>query len=143
MNPRRSAKEVRDPKQWYELLRSMEQAIAETRSMARTLGANEVPFSDWDPAFLTAWVRLLHEAGDAISAADVDDVRRVSEHLGNFAAEFDGRDQRAWPFYGALITNLHNTLDAMESVAEANPIGADARQLIRPRLPIDRTNRNE
>jgi hypothetical protein len=28
-----------------------------------------------------------------------------------------------WPVYGALIINLRNIVDAMDEVAEANPIG--------------------
>ena len=34
-----------------------------------------------------------------------------------------------WPVYGALIINLRNIIDAMDVVAEANPIGGS-------RLPL-------
>ena len=44
MTPR-SAGEFRDPAQWHGLLHRMEQAVAETRSMARTLGAPADPAS--------------------------------------------------------------------------------------------------
>ena len=36
MNPRRAAGELKDPKQWIDLLRRSDQAVAEIRSMART-----------------------------------------------------------------------------------------------------------
>ena len=39
MNPRRRARDVRDPQGWRDLLRRMEQAVAEVRSLARTWGA--------------------------------------------------------------------------------------------------------
>ena len=42
MNPRRSARELRDPHRSRALLRRMEQAVADTRSMARTLGYHVV-----------------------------------------------------------------------------------------------------
>ena len=63
MNPRRRARDVRDPQGWRDLLRRMEQAVAEVRSLARTWGAEldrgEVP----DAEFLDPWSRLLGEAG--------------------------------------------------------------------------------
>src|SRR5688572_16896105 len=51
MNPRRSASEFRDPQQWHGLLHRMEQAVAETRSMARTLAAPSTPREVWEAPF--------------------------------------------------------------------------------------------
>ena len=47
MNPRRSARQVKDPKQWRGLLHRMEQAVAETRSLARTLGSQQAHRETW------------------------------------------------------------------------------------------------
>ena len=55
-NPRRSAREVRDPHEWRELMHRMEQVLAETRSLAHTWaragptargGARPSPYRGW------------------------------------------------------------------------------------------------
>ena len=56
MNPRRSARPMRDPKQWHGLLRRMEQAVAETRSLARTLGSQQAHRETWGAAFADPWI---------------------------------------------------------------------------------------
>lgn len=47
MNPRRSARQVRDPRTWHQLLWRMEQGVAETRSMARTLAGQSDHRETW------------------------------------------------------------------------------------------------
>lgn len=140
MNPRRSAGPVRDPQQWYGLLRRMEQAIAETRSMARTLGAQLRERSStaqpWDPPFRIAWAVLLREAGAAASDADPDAIRDVRSRLERLVDELSAADglTSQWPVHGALVINLRNILDAMDEVAVLNPLG-------QPPAVIDRLRR--
>lgn len=131
MNPRRSAAEVRNPKRWYRLLRRMEQAIAESRSMLRTLGHERSSRDDWEEPFRTRWVRLLREAGQAISDADPDRIVELWGELDELVDQLGALEPRPrlWPVYGALAINLRNVLDAMDDVAEANPLG-------RPPLPL-------
>jgi uncharacterized membrane protein YccC len=136
MNPRRSARELRDPQRWRALLRRMEQAVADTRSMARTLGYHAAIRDRWHPDFHERWPRLLAEAGEAIAAADPRAIRATRERLNALVDEVgdDTTPPAQWPVYGALIINLRNTLDAMDEVAAANPLD-------QPPLPGDRLRR--
>lgn len=131
MNPRRSARELRDPQQWRGLLRRMEQAVAETRSMARTLGYHSASRGLWHPVFRDRWPLLVGDAGRAIADADPRAIRETRERLSSLVEEVGAVDPSStqWPVYGALIINLRNTLDAMDEVAAANPLG-------QPPLPI-------
>jgi uncharacterized membrane protein YccC len=135
MNPRRSAGEFRDPAQWHGLLHRMEQAVAETRSMARTLGAPANPREQWDAPFDEAWSALLTATGRAITDADADAIRAVRERLDGLVREVDARDAHSpqWPVHGALVINLRNILDAMDEVAAANPLDTPPRPLDRVR----------
>jgi uncharacterized membrane protein YgaE (UPF0421/DUF939 family) len=131
MNPRRSARGLRDPRQWRALLRRMEQAVAETRSMARTLGYHSAGRAQWHPVFRERWPVLVGDAGRAIADADPQAIREIRERLSSLVEEVGAVDPSSthWPVYGALIINLRNTLDAMDEVAAANPLG-------QPPLPI-------
>ena len=124
MNPRRRARDVRDPQGWRDLLRRMEQAVAEVRSLARTWGAEldrgEVP----DAVFLEPWTRLLGEAGRATCDADAEALHGVRRGLDGLIDTLSARGDTTarWPVHGALIVNLRNILDAMDEVAAANPM---------------------
>jgi uncharacterized membrane protein YgaE (UPF0421/DUF939 family) len=124
MNPRRRARDVRDPQGWQDLLRRMEQAVAEVRSLARTWGAEldrgEVPDAD----FLEQWSSLLGDAGRATCEADPEALHAVRRRLDALVDSLGSRAQLSprWPVHGALIVNLRNILDAMDEVAAANPM---------------------
>jgi len=125
MNPRRSARQLRDPREWHSLLRRMEQAIAEARSMARTLGHDTACRDDWDPSFREGWIELLRDAGAAIASADPVPIRGALDTLNGLVDELGSRSPTPdlWPVYGGLIINLRNLLVSMEDVAAANPLG--------------------
>ena len=130
MNPRRSARAMRNPREWHELLRRMEQAIAETRSLARTLGGQQSHRETWGESFAEPWISMLDGTGRATSAADPGALLDVRHRLEAFTEELRATERSPeWPIYGALIINLRNIIDAMDRVAEANPIGGS-------RLPI-------
>ena len=130
MNPRRSARTMKNPEHWHELLRRMEQAIAETRSLARTLGGQSAHRDTWGEAFATPWISMLGDAGRAATAADPGALLDVRRRLSELTEEMRATERSPeWPIYGALIINLRNVVDAMDVVAEANPIGT-------PPLPI-------
>ena len=124
LNPRRSAQELRDPREWHQLLRRMEQTIAEIRSMSRTLDAHVVTLNTWRPDFAASWTHMLVETGRAVVDADPEALRVVHGRLRRLAREVSALDERVeqWPLYGALIINLRNILDAMSEVADANPM---------------------
>ncbi len=130
MNPRRSAKPMKNPAHWHELLRRMEQAVAETRSLARTLGGETAHRDGWGETFAEPWISMLGDAGRAAGAADPAALLVVRRRLEDFTDELRATERSPeWPIYGALIINLRNIVDAMDEVAEANPIGG-------PPLPI-------
>ena len=130
MNPRRSARPMRNPEHWHALLRRMEQAIAETRSLCRTLGGQHAHRETWGEGFAVPWVSMLGDAGRAASDADPATLLDVRRRLEVFSEELRATDRSPeWPIYGALIINLRNIVDAMGEVAEANPIGG-------PPLPL-------
>jgi uncharacterized membrane protein YccC len=136
MNPRRSAKQMKDPQQWHGLLRRMEQAVAETRSLARTLGDQQSHRETWGSAFADPWLAMLGDAGRAAGDADPAALLDVRRRLEDFAEELRATDRSPeWPIYGALIINLRNIVDAMDKVAEANPIGGQPLPL---RIPVRR-----
>ncbi|PUA82282.1 FUSC family protein [Nocardioides currus] len=131
-NPRRSAREVRDPGRSHALLRRMEQAIAEIRSMARTLGGQNAHRERWGDVFAGPWIEMLGDTGRATTEADPAAMSAVRTRLEALTDQLRSSERAAdWPVYGALIINLRNILDAMVDVAAANPIG-------QPPLPMGR-----
>jgi uncharacterized membrane protein YgaE (UPF0421/DUF939 family) len=131
MNPRRSAHQMKDPVQWRDLLRRMEQAVAEIRSLARTLGSPGAGREAWGDEFAVPWIEMLGDAGRAASAADPAALLEVRARLEAFTESMRSTERSSeWPIYGALIINLRNIIDAMGVVAEANPIGGH------PALPL-------
>ena len=119
MNLRRTAaRRVDDTRDLADVLVGIEQAVADTRSMARTLSrAGDV--AGWDQRFRDEWTAMLGRAADAVRAADVEDVRRVREDLEGVAA--------SPPAQGALVVNLQNILEAMAPVAAVQPVRVRSR----------------
>jgi Aromatic acid exporter family member 1 len=135
MNPRRSAGPLRDPQQWMALLRRLEQALAETRSMAQTLEHGMDDAGAWESLFREPYVALLRDAGHAIAGADPGSIRAVRDRLNDLVDRI-GEERpvpRLWPVYGGLIINLRNIMDAMDEVAAANPMSQPPLPFHRPR----------
>jgi uncharacterized membrane protein YccC len=112
-----AADRIRASDDFEALLTRLEQAVAETRSMARTLRRAGPSARSWSPAFRGAWLELLGRAAAAISAADGLAVRRLQREV-----EHAGRTLVTRPAQGALLVNLRNILEAMDAVAEAQPV---------------------
>ena len=130
MNPRRSARPMKNPEEWHGLLRRMEQAVAETRSLARTLGGQQAHRETWGEAFADPWITMLWDTGQAAAEADADAFHDIRRRLETLSEEMRATERSSeWPIYGALIINLRNIIDAMDVVAEANPNGG-------PPLPL-------
>lgn len=136
LNPRRQARAMRNPEEWLGVLRRMEQAVAETRSLARTLGGQGSHRERWGEDFADPWIAMLGDAGRATGSADAAallDVRVRLERLTDGLRSTERSPE--WPVYGALIINLRNIVDAMGGVAEANPMGGPPLPL---RVPVRR-----
>lgn len=123
LNPRQTARHLRDPQQWFLLLHRMEQTVAEVRSMARTLGGAVPTQEAWHEPFGSTWPRLLVDAGEAVAGSDDAAVRQVRQRLAELVAEL-GRDGLSdqWPVHGALVCNLDGVLEAMEDVVRSRPL---------------------
>jgi uncharacterized membrane protein YccC len=104
---RRAAPRVRATEDFDALLGRLEQAVAELRSMARTI--------ERSGAGLEWWRDLLRRAGEAVSAADAQAIAEVR-------ATLDAPPGGLRPSAGALVVNLANILDAMDAVADAQPV---------------------
>ena len=105
------------------VLHLLEQAVAETQSMVRTIAISADQARYWDEGFRTRWRSLLAETGAAVSEADPErlvelrtDLQRLAEDLST--DELAG-DQ--WHEYGGLIVNLRNVIDAVSRVAAPEP----------------------
>jgi hypothetical protein len=125
LNMRRQATpRVRAAAAHAELLVRLEQAVAETRSMARTISRTGGPAEGWDPSFRDAWLGLLGALGTSITTADATAVARVRADVEDAGEELLAarRGDRARPVHGALLVNLRNIAEAMDAVAEAQPV---------------------
>lgn len=134
MNPRRSATQLRNPQQWEALLVRLEQAVAEVRSMARTIDHGMDESGDWLSAFREPYVVLLRDAGHAIAAADPVSILAVRDRLNDLVDRLGDQQPtpRLWPVYGGLIINLRNIIDSMDEVAKANPLSQPPLPFVRP-----------
>jgi uncharacterized membrane protein YccC len=135
LNPRRAARPVRTSTVFEAILRDDEQAVAEIRSMAHSLGRSLEGVFEWDPRFKDRWLALLQEVGDAIATPDAARVTAVRAGLGQLAHDLSTESLSGmhWPEYGGLILNLRNVVTSMDRVAEASPISLD-RYARRPRV---------
>lgn len=127
LNPRRGARAMREPGEFDDLLHRIEQSLADTRSMVRTLGHSVSEVNAWDPVFRERWVRLLHDTGAAIMAPDAARVEQVREQLRELTGELstEGLPSLHWPEYGGLIVSLRNIVTSMDEVARSNPVEVD------------------
>ena len=132
---RRARSRAASRQEWEAILRRLEQAVAEIRSMARTLRRAD-PIQEWDQRFRDPWLALLEETGKAVTAADPQEIASVRRRLPAFAAELAHQRSREpdtgwtdadpmWPLYGALVVNMSNITGAMDEVAAAQPVTAD------------------
>jgi hypothetical protein len=110
--------------------------VAEIRSLARTLGGQSAHKETWGASFADPWISMLGDAGRAAGEADPAALLDVRHRLEEFTEEMRATERSPeWPVYGALIINLRNIVDAMDVVAEANPIAGGQLPL---RLPARR-----
>jgi uncharacterized membrane protein YccC len=127
LNPRRSARgRMRDAERFDAILGRLEQAVAETRSLAGTIRLAP----ELDPDFVAGWSEQLRRTGEAVRGADPGAVAAVRGDLAAFARELEAPGD-AWPVYGALIVNLRNIVAALDRVAEVQPVEVPSPTLVR------------
>jgi uncharacterized membrane protein YgaE (UPF0421/DUF939 family) len=126
LNPRRAARDrMRRTEDFGEILERLEQSVAETRSMARTIELADPPAERWDPEFSDAWLDLLERTGVAVKDAKSEQLAGMREELDALASELAG-SHGFWPVAGALLVNLRNILAALDVVADAQPVEVPA-----------------
>jgi aromatic acid exporter family member 1 len=145
LNPRRAVPtRMRATEAFGAILTRLEQAVAESRSMALTIGLGGIAPDAWPPGFRAAWLHLLGRTGDAVRDADVEAIKAVRADLDGYARALDVRElpDGRWPIVGALLVNLRNILEALDAVADAQPVRvpAPASRLQRQRRPVASTN---
>ncbi len=125
LNPRRSVPQrMQAAEGMVPIVGRLAQAVAETRSMARTIRIARIPPDEWDRGFREPWLDLLHRSGAAVVSADTEGVRAALAELNTLANRLGPEELHddLWPVYGALLINLRNVLDALDAVAEAQPV---------------------
>ena len=133
LNPRRAVPQrMQAAEGFVPIVNRLAQAVAETRSMARTIRIARIPPEEWDHAFREPWLELLHRSGTAVVDADagaVNAARAEVSALANRLAVEELHDD-LWPVYGALLINLRNVLDALGAVADAQPVKVPSPTLV-------------
>ncbi|MGZ4263525.1 MAG: hypothetical protein ACXVS6_05295 [Solirubrobacteraceae bacterium] len=125
LNPRRAVPQrMQAAEGFVPIVNRLAQAVAETRSMARTIRFAHIPPEEWDDAFREPWLDLLHRSGTAVADADAGEVKAARAELSALANRLavDELHDDLWPVYGALLINLRNVLDALDAVVEAQPV---------------------
>jgi uncharacterized membrane protein YgaE (UPF0421/DUF939 family) len=125
LNLRRAAPQrMRAAEGFVPIVNRLAQAVAETRSMARTIRIAHMPPEEWDDEFREPWLDLLHRSGAAVVDADTSQVKATRAELRALANRLtvDELHDDLWPVYGALLVNLRNVLDALDEVADAQPV---------------------
>jgi uncharacterized membrane protein YgaE (UPF0421/DUF939 family) len=125
LNPRYAVPErMRAAEEMTHIINRLAQAVAETRSMARTIRVARLAPEEWIPAFRDPWLELLERAGAAVEGADADGLRRARAELPKLSERLVDEQLHGgqWPMFGALLVNLRNVLDALDVVAEAQPV---------------------
>ena len=136
LNPRPAAPgRMRAAAGFDEVLASLAQSVADTRSMIRTIRLAPTAPTAWPPGFREPWLALLWRAGQAVAQADPDAVRTAQADLDAFADNLDVQTlpHDFWPVSGALLMDLRNILAGLESVARAQPLQVPSPWAVRRR----------
>jgi hypothetical protein len=89
--------------------------VAEIRSMITTIALSQGELERSGP-----WLGLLQATGEAVSRSDAEALRAIAAELDELA------DDSFRPVAGALLVNLRNILQALDVVADAQPVEVPA-----------------
>jgi uncharacterized membrane protein YccC len=112
LNPRRS--QPTDLDEMVRALHLLEQAVAESLSLVRTIATSADQANVWDDSFRSEWQRLLQQTAGGIDTGDAAALEEVRESLGELARRLseEGPVEPLWHEYGGLLVNLRNIVDA-------------------------------
>ncbi len=108
------------------VLHLLEQVVADTQSLVRTIAISADQARYWDQDFRRRWCTMLAETGEAVGAVDAErlqelrtDLQRLTDDLSTDSLAGD-----QWHEYGGLIVNLRNVIDAVSRTAAPEPLAA-------------------
>lgn len=118
LNPRRSRPAGLDD--LVATLHLLEQVVADTLSMGRTLTTSAERATLWNDDFRAPFKRMLAETAEALEERDGERLRGIRVKLGTLANDLstDTLAGSAWYEYGGLLVNLRNVVDALAQVTE-------------------------
>ncbi|MFZ0040115.1 MAG: aromatic acid exporter family protein [Solirubrobacteraceae bacterium] len=132
LNPRPAAAgRMRAAQSFGDMLEHLGQAVAETRSMARTVGLAHLQPERWPDCFRGPYLELVHRAGEEVTAGGATGLRAVRADVEALAdrLDLDELPNGFWPVGGALLVNLRNILEALDVIVAARPVEVPAPEL--------------
>lgn len=134
LNPRRRITRPKSPGELGETLDRVEQALAEIRSMARTVGHSILDTKLWEEDFRSRWTGAASRIGEAIEEGDAQGLGEARAELTTLADDYSREDLSAlhWTEYGGLLLNLRNIATAMDRVAPDDPFSSTSPGELRP-----------
>ncbi|WP_162244510.1 aromatic acid exporter family protein [Marmoricola sp. Leaf446] len=120
MNPRRS--QPTGVRELRKVLHQLEQAVADSLSMARTVARSAENRTDWDESFRERWREVARGTADAVDAEDVPRLEELGEELARMTEDFSqsSLEPEVWREYGGLLMNLRNVHDALTAAVQWN-----------------------
>jgi uncharacterized membrane protein YccC len=118
MNPRRS--QPTGVRELRKVLHQLEQAVADSLSMARTIANSAERGTAWDESFRERWASLARRTADGVDARDVEALQGLRDELEQLTQDFAGETLSvdAWREYGGLLMNLRNVHDSLTRAIE-------------------------
>lgn len=135
MNPRRS--QPADLDALVRVLHVLENLVAESLSLARTVATSASHHHEWEDTFRSGWQRLLATTAQALEDAEPEALRTVRDDLDALAREFSTDDlaRRYWHEYGGVLVDLRNIVDSAGELATWVRKGGAAERRTRFDLP--------
>lgn len=108
-----------------EILKRLEEGVAQTRSISRQVRESSRQAQQWDSIFSDRFVDLLARLGEAIADPDAN-VKALRSDVNSLADDLSREDLPGmmWPLCGSLIASMRIIIDVVDDVATANPVRA-------------------
>lgn len=142
LNPRRS--QPTGVRELRKVLHQLEQAVADSLSMARTVARSAENKTPWDEDFRERWRTIARRTADAVDADDLATLRALGDDLTEVSEDFSqaSLSPEVWREYGGLIMNLRNVHDALTAAVswsqEATPEKRRSKRFDDPREMLRR-----
>lgn len=124
LNPRRRRLfEDEGTLSYEDVLRRLEDGVAEARSISRSIRESEFRVGEWDPAFRARWTDLADTVARDIGAPQWE-VSPLLDDLDALARDLSRGDLsgRLWPTYGSVLVSLRNIVRVVDDVASSQPV---------------------